>query len=56
MATMTFLGVLQTDFFCMLEVTSYFDPFLKEHLQKHGNKGKGMPSAFIICLLQFMMN
>jgi len=53
---MTFLGVLQTDFFCMLEVISYFDPFLKEHLPNYGNKGKGMPSAFVICFLQFVMN
>jgi hypothetical protein len=56
MATVTFLGALQTDFFCLLEVISYFDPFLKEQLQEHGNKGKGMPSTFIICFLQCVMN
>ena len=27
-----------------LEVIAHFDPFLKEHLAKHGNKGKGKPS------------
>ena len=27
-----------------LEVIAHFDPFLKEHLVKHGNKGKGKPS------------
>ena len=27
-----------------LELIAHFDPFLKDHLVKHGNKGKGKPS------------
>jgi hypothetical protein len=35
----------------MLEVISYFDPFLQEHVKKYGNKGKGMPSLFVFYIL-----
>lgn len=28
----------------LLELIAEFDPFLKEHIEKHGNKGRGKPS------------
>jgi hypothetical protein len=51
MGIMKFLGFPQITFLCMLEVIYSFDPFLKENLEKYGNRGKGMPlySLCIVC-------
>lgn len=32
----------------VLEVISEFDPFLKAHIEKYGNAGKGTPSYLLL--------
>lgn len=42
------------NFLMILETISKFDPFLMEHLKKHGNQGKGNPSYLSANIIRLM--
>lgn len=44
-ATAILLRCTMENIFVLLELIADFDPFLKKHTDKHGNKGRSKPSA-----------